>query len=67
LQGCKPAVCLYALQKRRKQPGRYTTFFSPNLPSLRAVRGAGNFREFLRFYKKFTENCRMNVSVIKLV
>jgi hypothetical protein len=26
LQGCKPTVCLFALQKRRKQPERYVPF-----------------------------------------
>jgi hypothetical protein len=26
LQGCKPAVCLYALQKRRIQPERYVQY-----------------------------------------
>jgi hypothetical protein len=26
LQGCKPAVCLFALQKRHKQPERYVKY-----------------------------------------
>jgi hypothetical protein len=36
LQGCKPTVCLYALQKRRKQPERYVPFI------LKSILNKGN-------------------------